>query len=663
MSRGYYRKLAVSGLKKNGRVFLPYVLACVGNIAIFQVFLAIAFNPGISTLFGSSEVSAILSAGSVIVGIFSVIFLFYTNSFLIKQRKRELALYNILGMGKFHIARMLLWESLIVSVSCLILGVGAGALLTRLMFLLLLKIIGIPSTLEFAFPMNAVKITVILFAAIFLVNLLNNFCQIHLASPMELLQGAKAGEKEPKTRWILALAGLILTGGGYWLAIISENPMAAISALIVAVILVMAGTYALFIAGSVAVLKLMKKHTGFYYKKKHFISVSGLVYRMKQNAAGLASICIMSTAVLLVVSTTVSLYFGTENAVKTRYPHDISMVFQGYPGQEREEIMNTVHQVLEEEGLSLKKEHNYVGFQQSGAMTGNTLKTSMGPTISMDERMCEFFFLTAQEYEQLTGKHMELTEDSAGLYVFRGQEMEEVTVFGRKFSVEEIKEFPNFGIDWAMMIEKYYMVVKDRQVLDELLEAGSRETSGRQFGYQYLVELDMGGEEEQKMEAAERLNEMFQTQFVEEEFHFAYLESRQLNREGILVFNGSFFFLGILLGAVFLIGTVLIIYYKQISEGYEDKKRFEIMEKVGMSQKEIRQAIRSQILKVFFLPLVMAVCHIGAAFPLMTRILAMVNLSNRKLFFLCTCGTILVFAAIYGVVYGLTAKVYYRIVK
>ena len=280
MRRGFYSKLAVNALKKNKKIFLPYILACIGTIAIFQVFLGIAMNPGLKDAAGGNYISIVLSPGIVIVGIFAVIFLFYTNSFLIKQRKQELALYNMLGMEKIHLARMLFWESLMVSLVCLIVGVGAGILFSRLLFLFLLKIIHVPSTLEFAVTYRSLKTTVLLFGGIFLLNFLYTLWSIRKTNPMELLQGAREGEREPKTKWLMALAGVILTGLGYYGALTAEDPISAINTLFIAILLVMVGTYALFTAGSILVLKAMKKHPGFYYKKKHFISVSGLIYRM-----------------------------------------------------------------------------------------------------------------------------------------------------------------------------------------------------------------------------------------------------------------------------------------------------------------------------------------------------------------------------------------------
>lgn len=665
MSRGFYSKLAVNGLKKNSRIFLPYILACIGTIGIFQVFTGIALNPHLDSVTGGYYISVVLSPGIGIVGIFSAIFLFYTNSFLIRQRKQELALYNMLGMGKFHLARMLFWESLLVTVICLVLGEAVGILLSRLMFLFLLKIVNIPSQLDFSVTFQSVKITLLLFSGIFLLNFLNTLWNIRKTSPVELLQGSRQGEKEPKTKWLMALAGVILTGIGYYIAITANDPFQAISGLFIAVLLVIIGTYALFTAGSILVLKAMKKNAGFYYKKKHFISVSGLIYRMKQNAAGLASICVLSTAVLLVVSTTVSLYFGNEDAIQARYPNDISAVFYGVPQEQMEQIVSEMENVVAETGLQIKNERDYSIIAEGGIIHEGEFLTETTQEILSTDEMCQIYFLDSEQYKKLTGKTIILNEkEDVGLYVFRGNEMKNLKAFGENLKVRQvIEEFPAPGRNAAMAMNTYYIIMKDRETLNQLLEKRDSTVKYSVAGYRNVMEVDITGTPQEKIAVSKKLDEIYRSQYTGEEFYFGYLESQDGNREEIFVMNGTFFFLGILLGLVFLLGTVLIIYYKQISEGYADKKRFEIMEKVGMSQKEVRQSIHSQVLKVFFLPLGMAVIHICAAFPLMTRLLEMLNLNNHPLFFGCTCVTILVFTVLYGIVYSLTARTYYKIVR
>lgn len=671
MRKGFYLKLAAMNLKKNSRTYGPYILTCLCTMAVFYIVCSIACNEGIRQLRGGDYVYGILSIGSGILGIFSVIFLFYTNSFLMKQRKRELALYNILGMEKRHIARILGCESLLVFVGSFLLGTGGGILLSRLFFLLLLKINGIQTPLEFSVSLKTIRSSFLLFLAIFVCILLNNLRQIHIANPMELLQSSRAGEREPKTRWLLALLGIVLTGGGYWLAIRTENVLQAVNNLFVAILLVMLGTYALFVAGTVAFLKALKKSPSFYYKARHFTTVSGLIYRMKQNAVGLANICILSTAVLLTVSTTVSLYFGNEDTIRARYPHDIYLSFTGIASENvREEISDTVEEAVAKAGLQVEKSAYQNSLAISVIRKGDVLFTSdeaqeNGYTVTL-QNISMIYLMTGEEYTRLTGEDAGVTEaGNVAVYTSNGTIPRQLNLYGQEYQVTgTLPASPAAeGSDRVdEMTKTYYVVVEDLAQL-QAIDQKEQELLGREESFVSLsANIDLTGTEDQKEQAAA----LIETAVKGQEFEglsFSYLESRQVGRQDMLAMNSSFFFLGIVLGAVFLMATVLIIYYKQISEGYEDKKRYEIMEKVGMSQKEVRKSIQSQTVKVFFLPLGMAVLHISAAFPLMRQVLQMMSLDNWRLFLACTGGTVLIFAIIYFAVYGLTARTYYKIVR
>lgn len=671
MSKTFYLKMAAMNLRKNGRTYGPYFLTCLCTMSVFYIVSSIALNEGIRQLRGGDYVYGILSIGSWIVGFFAVIFLFYTNSFLMKQRKRELALYNILGMEKRHIARILGCESLLVFAGSFLFGTGGGILLSRLFFLLLLKINGIETPLEFSVSLETIRTSFLLFLAVFACILLNNLRQIHIANPIELLQSSRAGEREPKTRWILAIAGLVLTGSGYWMAIRTENVLQAVNNLFVAVLLVMAGTYALFVAGTVAFLKALKKRPSYYYKARHFTTVSGLIYRMKQNAVGLANICILSTAVLLTVSTTVSLYFGNEDTIRSRYPHDITLSFAGVADETvREEISAAVEAAAAQAGVQVENSEYQNRLSFAAIREGDALltadqaeKESYTATL---QNVSQVYAMTGEEYTRITGKDAGITESGkAAVYTEDGNIPGQLNLYGQEFQVEStLPVSPAWDRNGHTeeMTKTYYVVVAD---LDELKSIDQKEQAflGREESFISLsADIDLTGTEEQRRQAAS----LVETAVKEASFDgvtFSYMESRQQNRQDMLAMNGSFFFLGIVLGAVFLMATVLIIYYKQISEGFEDKKRYEIMEKVGMSQKEVRQSIRSQTVKVFFLPLGMAVIHIAAAFPLMRQVLQVMSLDNWQLFLACTGGTVLVFAAIYFLVYSLTARTYYRIVR
>lgn len=671
MSKFFYLKMAATNLKKNGRSYGPYFLTCLCTMAVFYIVWAIASNEGIRELRGGDYVYGVLSVGGGIVGIFAVIFLFYTNSFLMKQRKRELALYNILGMEKRHIARILGCESLLVFAGSFLLGIGGGILLSRLFFLLLLKINGIYTTLEFSVSFPAIRTSFFLFLAIFVCILLHNLRQIQTANPIELLQSSRAGEKEPKTRWLLAIVGLLLTGAGYWIAIGTENVLQAVNNLFVAVLLVMLGTYALFIAGTVAFLKALKKRPSYYYKAKHFTTVSGLIYRMKQNAVGLANICILSTAVLLTVSTTVSLYFGNEDTIRTRYPYDLSLNFIGVAGEEEvDSILEMAREAAGQTGIQIESSEYQNRLAFAAIRDGNALLSSdhakAAGYAGTFQDISQVYVMTCEEYNRITGEDLSLSESGqTAVYTKTGGQVETLNMYGQEYQVISMLASAPLGEgeeDGDGITDTYYVVVKGLEELENI-DQGERQFLGEEESFISLsVNMDFTGEEEAKAEACGYIREALQEKTFGD-LSFTYMESRQENRQEMLMMNGSFFFLGIVLGSVFLMATVLIIYYKQISEGFEDKRRYEIMEKVGMSQKEVRQSIKSQTVKVFFLPLAMAVCHIAAAFPLMRRVLQVMSLNNWKLFLVCTGGTVLVFALIYFVVYSLTARTYYKIVR
>ncbi len=668
MNKTFYLKMAAMNLRKNSRTYGPYFLTCIGTMAVFYIVSSIALNEGIRQLRGGDYVYGILTIGSGIVGLFSVIFLFYTNSFLMKQRKRELALYNMLGMEKRHIARILGYESLLVFAGSFVLGTGGGILLSRLFFLLLLRINGIETPLEFSVSVESIRSSFLLFLMIFACILLNNLRQIHIANPMELLQSSRAGEKEPKTRWVLALAGLVLTASGYWIAIRTENVLQAVNNLFVAVLLVMAGTYALFVAGTVAFLKALKKRPSYYYKARHFTTVSGLIYRMKQNAVGLANICILSTAVLLTISTTVSLYFGNEDTIRSRYPYDVTLNFHGIAEEStRDEISGVMQEAAAQAGVQVTRREYQNWLALAAVREGDELVTGdqAGEERNL-QNISQIYVMTREEYHRLTGADTpEVDAGKVMVYTADGDLPERINLYGTEYQVEKaLSESPAEGESSRSeeLTKTYYVVLSDAGEM-EVIDRNEQAFLGREESFISLsVGMDLTGSEEQKAQAAS----FMEAAAKEKSFgglSFYYMESRQENRQDMLAMNGSFFFLGIVLGAVFLMATVLIIYYKQISEGYEDKKRYEIMEKVGMSQKEVRQSIRSQTVKVFFLPLGMAVLHIAAAFPLMRRVLQVMSLDNWRLFLVCTGGTVLVFAVIYFAVYSLTARTYYRIVR
>ncbi len=669
MSKFFYGRLAFSNLKKNGRLYLPYILAAVGIGAMYYIMIALTGDQGIEKMPGTGELQMIMGLGCVIIMIFAVIFLFYTNSFLMKRRKKEFGLFHILGMEKRHIGKMMFWETCMVAFISIVGGLGTGIILYKLVVLALLRITGLEVPFGFTVSVSGIVNMAVCFFAIFTVTLLYNMFQVQRANAIELLHSASQGEKEPKTRWIMAIFGVLTLGSGYGIAIVIESPVEALLMFFLAVLLVVVGTYCLFTAGSIAVLKMMRRNKKYYYQTKHFISVSGMIYRMKQNAVGLANICILSTMVLVMVSGTVSLYAGVDDIMNSRYPRDISITgYDDMTKDQKTDVKGMFQQALEECSLALEESVEYTTLNIAAYKSGeNIMIIPQKENVFPEGELCIFEFITLEEYNRVSETPKELAEDEALVSVRQGEKGDTAYNFnGRTFQIKEyVEDLDLEGMDSNVIYDGYFIVVKDDKVLQEINEIQKEAYQDRASTANYSIYADISGSEEQRKECVERLNDLVEAYNQgkgEGETVVVRIDARAEQRENFLVFCGGFLFLGVFLGFVFLMATVLIIYYKQVSEGYEDKGRFEIMQKVGMSPKEVKASIRSQVLKVFFLPLVMACIHLTMAFPMMNRLLLLFNMRNPSLFAICTVITVGVFGVIYGIVFGITAKAYYRIV-
>lgn len=573
MNNLLYARLAKTNLSKNRQNILPYLLSCIGSVVMFFIMDTLAQGSGFDSMIGKDTILAVMGMGTYIIGLFAVIFLIYSNSFLAKRRKKEFGLFQILGMEKKHLAKILFFESLYLWAASLGIGILLGVLLYRLLFLVLMKLTGLNGTIGFAFSAKAVGSTMLLFGLTFVINFLLSLRQIHVSQPVELLHGGAQGEREPKTKLLTAVLGFMLLGVGYYLALTSQSSMDALDKFFNAIALVMVGTYCLFSAGSIAFLKILKKNKNYYYQTRHFTSISGMLYRMKQNAVGLANICILSTGVLLVISISTCLWTGIEEVTYTRFPHQISIEANtGVSGIMKtvepvsqkmiEEVKTGIDQHLEEKQLRKKYESD----QRYYVMLADVDRNKVEKTQSDDAAASTLIkIMEESEYKQVTGEQITV-----------GDEIETI-----------------------------------------------------------LTESSFNG----------------------------WVEVREKERNTVYSLYGSLLFLGVFVGVLFLMGAVMIIYYKQVSEGFDDRKRFQIMQKVGMSRKEIRQTIQSQVVTVFFLPLAVAVVHTMVAFPLTRRIMAMLNFPDSNLFLVATAITIAAFAVVYLIVYVLTARAYYKIVE
>lgn len=654
MNRWFYPKMAGANIKKNGKFYFPYWLTFVCTVIMFYTMCYITFNKGLSELPGGESLKSILNLGCIVVGIFVVIFLFYTNSFLMKRRQKEIGLYNILGMEKKHIAKILFFETFYISVSGIAMGLLAGILFSRLMQLGLCRLFNFDVKIVFSISGKGLFMSVLLFGAVFILTLLSNMARIGLSKPIELLQGGNVGEKEPKTKWLLAVIGFVCIFAGYYIAITTKTPLAALLLFFAAVVLVIIGTYCLFTAGSIVILKLLRKNKNYYYQTSHFTAVSGMLYRMKQNAVGLANICILSTMVLVMVSTTVCLYLGLEKSLKTRYPKDISLSRKYVAGEtfDADAYLGKIKNTIVKEGRSIKdlQEFNHLTFTVSKKGSQFIADTNNYVSASSSHVLVIF---TAKEYEQLSGEKSTLNQNEVAVYCDSEQLDKRFELFEKTYIIKKkLKDFPVTEDNYAGYLANIdYIVVADETVQNELYQSQLKAYPANASGIQYEVSFNLDGTDEEKSACADKLKDLNDN-----------IKCRQQIGKEVYATYGGFLFLGVFLGILFLMATVLIIYYKQISEGYDDKERFEIMQKVGMSRREVMKSINSQILLVFFLPLLTAVLHVAAAFPMIKRLLVLFNLTDQLLFAICTIVTILIFALIYGIVYKVTAGVYYKIV-
>lgn len=659
-----YTKLAITNIKNNRQFYFPYLLTGIITVAMFYIMCALESNPGIQSMPGAKDLGLILRLGIGVIGIFAVIFLFYTNSFIIKRRKKELGIYNILGMEKRHIAKILSKEAFFTAIIAIGGGLVTGVLFHKLACMLLYRMIGFNGGITFSFSKKGVMITAILFAIVYLLTYIYDLFQVQLANPIELLQSGNKGEREPKTKAIMAVLGVLCLGTGYFIAITTKNPIKALTLFFVAVILVIIGTYLLFTAGSIALLKILRRNKGYYYQTKHFTSVSGMIYRMKQNAVGLANICILSTMVLVAVSTTVSLYVGIEDIMKERYPNEISISAYYDTGAPAEDsIAPIVEKSVKESGRKIRHEEDYLELYFAAIKDQGQYSLDKEKVKTAGDRVSGFVVLTREDCKKKYNEEIpELAENEVALFTIKKTDMDTLVLENRSYHVKEIKQFQNtedFETIADMMDEYYYVIVNDVQDMERLWQLQKDIYQENSSSISRQVRLDIDGDSEQKKECFENIKTALGPEQAKARI---LIDSRQSSLDEFYQIYGGFLFLGLFLGILFLMITVLIIFYKQISEGYDDKERFSIMEKVGMSNDEVKATIRSQVRTVFFLPILMAAIHVGMAFPMIKRLLSLFGLSNTALFAGCMAGTILVFALIYLLVFLKTSKTYYKIV-
>ena len=665
--RNLYPRLAATNLKKNRRFYLPYLLACIVIVALFCIILTLASDPYLGQMQHGGSVSQVLGFGVLIMALFSAIILFYTNSTFTKQRKREFAIYNILGMEKRHISYVLFWESLYTAAMALFFGLVAAGVFSKLLQLVLVRLIGGEATFGLNISLMSIGYTAAFFGALFLLLLLNTIRIIHLSNPVQLLRAGSEGEREPRSKWILALLGAVCLAAGYIISLRTNAALYAIQYFFPAVILVIIGTYLTFIALSVVVLKALRKNRRYYYKTSHFATVSGLIYRMSRNAAGLASICILSTMVLVTVSTTVSLYKGVDAYAAVRWPQDMTLTLmtdtRTNTVPDVAPVLRVVDDTMTRSGLTQSNVHGYRTVRFSTLRSGDALDQFTGSGVDAYTVMV----LDTEGYADLTGEQVTLAPGDALAWTDGKPFGDTVTICGRAFRLRQLDSFPLDSGSSIMGLHTLYLVVLD---LDSVLDLRAQQNAyvsehgGTRSMLNYTYQFDLSGTDDEQLDALHALLSDPAFASAAEAANVQYTTDMRADGYPTLrSMYGGFLFLGFFLGFVFLFATVLIIYYKQVSEGYDDRGRFRIMQQVGMTPKEVKATIRTQVLLMFFLPLVTAAIHIAFAFPLIKQIVFAFGLQNVHLFLLCTLGTFGVFALLYTFVYLLTARTYYRIVR
>lgn len=658
----FYSKFALNNLVKNKKFVLPYVLSAIFTIISFYILSSLALGKNLDTLpDGVSTIKKVLYFGVVVIAIFSAIFLFYTYSFLIKRRVREFGLYSVLGMTKKQIARILLLETIFIAALTIVLGLVLGMLFDKLLLLSLLKLFEAGISFGFNVTRVAIILTILVFGGIYFLLLIYTIIKVSRLKIVALLKEENKGEREPKARWILAIIGLALIGYGYYTAQTVKNPVKAISLFFFAVIAVMLGTYPLFMSVSIAVLKIMKNNKYFYYKPKNFISISGLLYRMKRNSVGLANICILSTMVLVTMGTTSALYVGSEASYEARYPRDIAITRLFSNIEKLEEIKEKVKQATKEAGVEIKDEIAYNQLDIIGKIANNKFEiTNDNVDLSSADKLNVMFVVNLEDYNKIAKEKKTLDSSEALLYVDKKgvYNYNDLIIQGITYKIKEkLSKYPvEIRSAIANIMDTYYLIVKDNTEVKKLSSKVNevlRNKEERSINNHVVFNIS---DKTKEKKVIENFRNLEKNKPVE-------IEGKSKNKVEFRAFFASFLFIGIFISMIFVLSQVVIMYFKQITEGYEDKGKFEIMRKVGLTNKQIKQSIRSQVLLIFFSPLIIATIHTAVAYPFIEKILKLFLVTDNNIFLIAMFATIGIFTIFYLIVYLITSRMYYKIIK
>lgn len=673
MKGGFYTRLAASGIKNNRKLYTPYILTCAGSVMMMYIMSALPLSPALAKMAGGDNLAKFLGLGKWVIAIFSLIFLFYTNSFLIRRRTREFGLYNVLGMGKKSIGRIMAAESLIITGVSLGGGLLPGAAFYKLAELGLLKLLKLDADYELGVSWRAALLTAGVFFLIFAAVYLRSRVLVGQTTAAALLQSEKLGETPPKANTAAAGAGVLLLGGAYYIAVSIKSPVSAMLFFFVAVIMVIIGTYLLMISGSVALCRALQKNKKYYYDKRHFVQVSAMTWRMKRNGAGLASICILCTMVLVMISSTCSLYAGAQDSLNTHYSRQIDIIVKGddLAGLSTTDT-DTLRGIAEKDtvsrGFSSLNSMTYRCAILEGYLNNGLISTELagGSRLSnFTHDMVSVFIIPLSDYNAAVGGSYTLAKDEAFVYCSHVKlKSDTLTLPGTsKLNVRTTGKHINDGDAASLVYPAIYVIVDDFDGYTAPLALLTDNDGNTLLHSQWFYGFDISGDADAQIALTKDIkNDISSIKESDQDFNWS-CESREANRVDFYSTFGSLLYLAIILSAVFICAAILIIYYKQICEGWEDVSRFGIMQKIGMTKHEIRRSVNSQVLTVFFLPLVMAGIHLAFAFPLIWKCLQLFSLNNINVIIISTVVVYLIFAAVYTLVYRLTSNSYYKIVS
>ena len=661
MKLSLYARLAAQNIRKSRRLYVPYLLSGVCMVMIFYVLSALTGDPALLSMSGGAQMAMLLSLGVIVMALFSALFLLYTSSFLMKQRGRELSLYNMLGMSKRHIVCIVFFETLFCAGICIGTGLALGVLSSKAFQLSLLRLMSSPVSPDFTVAPSLLGTTALTFLAIFLLIFLRGAVSVLRSNPVELMRKSRAGEKPPRANALKALLGIAMLAAGYVLALRVRNALSAFTMFFFAVLLVIGGTFQCFSSASVFFLRLLQSNKGYYYKPNHFISVSSMRYRMKRNGTSLAVICILSTMVLVILSSVTCLYAGTQDMLMTQYPRQIEITHKSDELPAADALSAPVEQALSDEGLTQENVISYRSFYIAGQLDGDNVLAERGGSITDIDSVISITVMPLADYNALCGTSYTLAPGEALatgslLHRLNGR----VTVFGSQtytFAATDIP-LPTDAQGDFDVVEALLLILPDEDAFIELYTVQQEAYGSTSSRISTTYAFDTALPDEETSALGSRLAKAMQDEGID-----IYRKVREDDRADYEGLTAGFLFLGIMLSDAFLCAAVLSMYYKQITEGYEDQARFDVMRKVGLSLRMIRQSINSQILTVFFLPLIVAGVHLAFAFPMLTKLLTVFGLFNTRLFVTTVLVSYGAFSLLYVLVYLITSRTYYRIVS